>query len=210
MDANLWDDRYAASDLVWSAEPNATVAALTADLRSGRALDIAAGEGRNSIWLAERGWDADAMDYSRVGLERAERLAAQRLSNAAAAGGDVGRFRAIVADITAGWEPEPLAYDLVLVIFLHLPAAARATAHRAAASGLAPGGLLLVLAHDRSNLDEGVGGPQDPAILPTPQEVVADLADSGLLVERAEVILRTVEGADRPARDCLVLARRHA
>jgi len=210
VDANLWDDRYAASDLVWSAEPNATVAALTADLRSGRALDIAAGEGRNSIWLAERGWDADAMDYSRVGLERAERLAAQRLSNAAAAGGDVGRFRAIVADITAGWEPEPLAYDLVLVIFLHLPAAARATAHCAAASGVAPGGLLLVLAHDRSNLDEGVGGPQDPAILPTPQEVVADLADSGLLVERAEVILRTVEGADRPARDCLVLARRHA
>jgi len=210
MDATLWDDRYAASDLVWSAEPNATVATLTADLPPGRALDVAAGEGRNAIWLAERGWDADAVDFSPVGLDRAERLAAQRLSNAVAAGADVGRFRAIVADVTAGWEPAPQAYDLVLVIFLHLPVQARAAAHRAAAAALAPGGLLVVLAHDRSNLAEGVGGPQDPAILPTPGEVVADLADTGLTVERAEVIARTVAGADRPARDCLVLARRSA
>ena len=210
MDATLWDDRYAASDLVWSAEPNATVATLTADLPPGRALDVAAGEGRNAIWLAERGWDADAVDFSPVGLARAERLAAQRLSNAVAAGADVGRFRAIVADVTAGWEPEPQAYDLVLVIFLHLPVQARAAAHRAAAAALAPGGLLVVLAHDRSNLAEGVGGPQDPAILPTPEEVVADLADTGLTIERAEVIARTVDGADRPARDCLVLARRSA
>ena len=54
MDATLWDDRYAASDLVWSAEPNPTVATLPADLPPGRALDVAAGEGRNAIWLAER------------------------------------------------------------------------------------------------------------------------------------------------------------
>ena len=80
MDSQLWDARYAAADLVWSAGPNATVAALTADLPPGRALDVAAGEGRNAIWLAERGWDADALDFSRVGLDRAERIAADRLA----------------------------------------------------------------------------------------------------------------------------------
>ena len=80
--------------------------------------------------------------------------------------------------------------------------------HQAAAAAVAPGGVLLVLAHDRSNLAEGVGGPQDPAILPTPEQVAADLADTGLTIERAEIVLRPVDGAPRPARDCLVLATR--
>ena len=209
MDSQLWDARYAAADLVWSAGPNATVAALTADLPPGRALDVAAGEGRNAIWLAERGWDADALDFSRVGLDRAERIAADRLAVAqSAGGGPVGHFATIHADVTAGWTPEPGSYDLVLVIFLHLPSPALTRVHQAAAAAVAPGGVLLVLAHDRSNLAEGVGGPQDPAILPTPEQVAADLADTGLTIERAEIVLRPVDGAPRPARDCLVLATR--
>ena len=56
MDAEDWDERYAAQRLVWSAEPNQFVAAECADLPPGRAVDLAAGEGRNAIWLARRGW----------------------------------------------------------------------------------------------------------------------------------------------------------
>lgn len=212
MDATHWDTRYAAADLVWSAGPNATVVALTAGLAPGRVLDVAAGEGRNAIWLAEQGWDAVAVDFSRVGLDRAERIAAQRLaaarqaSEAAGTFRATGTFRAVAADVTDGWEPERAAYDLVLVVFLHLTREPLAAVHRAAARAVAPGGRLIVLAHDRSNLAEGVGGPQDPAILPNPEEITADLSDTGLVVERAEVVLRTVDGADRPARDCLVVA----
>jgi len=56
MDADAWDQRYAASELVWSREPNQFVASELADLPPGTAVDLAAGEGRNAIWLASRGW----------------------------------------------------------------------------------------------------------------------------------------------------------
>lgn len=228
MDSRFWDERYAASDLVWSAGPNATVAELTADLPPGRALDLAAGEGRNAIWLAERGWDATAVDFSAVAMDRARRIGEERLSSAAestaapetaapetaaaatAPTAAAGRLTTVAADVLE-WEASGTAYDLVLVIFLHLPEPQRREVHRRAAAALAPGGLLLVLAHDRSNLVDGVGGPQDPAILATPAEVVGDLDGiPGLRVERAEVILRLVatEGGERTARDCLVLVRR--
>ena len=76
MDSEAWDERYAATELVWSAEPNQFVAAECADLAPGRAVDLAAGEGRNAIWLAGRGWAVTAVDFSSVALERGRRLAA--------------------------------------------------------------------------------------------------------------------------------------
>lgn len=203
MDSTAWDDRYAAADLVWSAGPNATVAALVESRPPGRALDLAAGEGRNALWLAQRGWDVTAVDFSAVAIERTDQLADERL------GADRDRLRTLVADVLR-WEPPPAAYDLVLVVFLHLSAPDLTVVHRRAATALAPGGLLVVLAHDRSNLDGGYGGPQDRTVLPTPADVVADLADTGLVVQRSDVIERAVDvGAEvHHARDCLVVATR--
>lgn len=205
MDSSGWDQRYAATDLVWSAGPNATVEALVGPLAPGRAVDLAAGEGRNALWLAEGGWEVLAVDFSPVAIERVDRLADQRLGAARA------RLRTEVADVR-GWEAGSAAYDLVLVVFLHLVAPDLARALRRAAAALAPGGRLVVLAHDRSNLVHGVGGPQDPDVLPTPEQIVADLAPEDLVIERAEVIRRPVEvdGAVRDARDTLVVARRPA
>jgi hypothetical protein len=56
MSAADWDSRYSGSDLIWGSEPNLWVEQETAGLPPGRALDLACGEGRNSIWLAGRGW----------------------------------------------------------------------------------------------------------------------------------------------------------
>jgi 2-polyprenyl-3-methyl-5-hydroxy-6-metoxy-1,4-benzoquinol methylase len=63
MDAQAWDERYTASELLWSATPNQFVAAELSDLAPGRAVDLAAGEGRNALWLAERGWHVTAVDF---------------------------------------------------------------------------------------------------------------------------------------------------
>src|SRR4051812_50200643 len=87
-DAASWDARYAAAaqedSTVWSATPNATVEAVLGGVRAGTAVDLAAGEGRNAIWLAGRSWDVTAVDFSRAGVDIGPR-------RAAAAGGEVGR-----------------------------------------------------------------------------------------------------------------------
>ena len=64
--------------------------------------------------------------------------------------------------ISSGWRPTPRSFDLVAVMFLHLPMGRATPGHAAAAEAVAPGGRLLVVGHDRSNLTEGLGGPQDP------------------------------------------------
>ncbi len=92
MDSQQWDERYASSEFTWSTEPNQFVAAELAGLPPGRALDLAAGEGRNTVWLAERGWHVTAVDFSRVGLEKGRRLGAAR-------GVDADQVTWIVADL---------------------------------------------------------------------------------------------------------------
>lgn len=200
MDAHAWDERYAASELVWSAGPNQFVESEVADLPPGRALDLAAGEGRNAIWLARHGWEVTAADFSQVALDKGRRLA-----------GDTP-VRWVCADATT-WD-ERSAYDLVVVAYLQLAAAERGAAMRAAFHALWPGGTLLVVAHDSTNLAEGTGGPQDPAVLYTAEDVFADLDGEGFDTLRAGRVERTVGDGhgEEPARvawDCLVrLVRR--
>ena len=91
------------------------------------------------------------------------------------------------------WSAPAGSFDLVCVCFLHLPPEERRSVYARAAAAVRPGGALLVVGHDRSNLIDGVGGPQDPDVLFTPDEIVADL--SGFSVLRAEVIRRpTADG----------------
>ena len=201
MDAQAWDQRYAASDLVWSREPNQFVAAELADLPPGTAVDLAAGEGRNAIWLASRGWSATAVDFSQVALDKGARLA-----------GDLD-VAWVCADATT-WQPdEPV--DLVVIAYLQVSADLRRRAARSAVGMLRPGGTLLLVAHDSTNLAEGTGGPQDPAVLMTAEDVLADLDGLEVEVVRAERVAREVRSADpshhehggeerRTARDCLV------
>lgn len=188
MDADAWDERYAASDLVWSAEPNRFVEAELADLSPGRALDLAAGEGRNAIWLARRGWAVTAVDYSQVALDKGRRQA-----------GDT-TVRWVCADVTR-WD-EPTSYDLAVMAYLQVPPADRRAAVRAAFAALVPGGTLLVVGHDSTNLTDGTGGPQDPQVLYTADDLLADLASETFDVVRAGRLERPV--GDETALDVLV------
>ena len=70
MDATAWNQRYADKELVWSATPNQFVASELVDLTPGRAVDLAAGEGRNALWLASLGWDVTAVDFAQAGLDK--------------------------------------------------------------------------------------------------------------------------------------------
>ncbi len=195
MESQEWDQRYAGSDLVWTAEPNRFVVAELQDLAPTRALDVAAGEGRNSVWLASRGWQVTAVDFSAVGLDKGRRLAEQ-------AGVSVDWVCADVRD----YEPEPGSFELVLIAYLQLREAELDGVLRRAVRALAPGGVLLLVGHDVTNLTEGTGGPQDAAVLQTPESITRSLVD--LTVVRAERVRRPVAGSARDAVDTLVRAVR--
>jgi SAM-dependent methyltransferase len=192
-----WDRRWAGERAHASTAPSGFLLAEAADLRPGTALDLACGAGRNAVWLAEHGWRVTAVDFSGVALRMARALAAERRVE----------VDWIEADVVT-WTPPARAYDLVCVLYLQLPAPERRTALARAADAVRAGGTLLVVGHDLLNLTEGWGGPTQPEVLFTPDDVVAEIGD--LRVEKAERVRRAVEepGAAREAIDALVRARR--
>lgn len=191
MDAQGWDTRYAQTRQ-WSAEPNRLAAELIEPLPPGRALDVAAGEGRMALWLAAGGWDVEALDFSAVGLDRG-RQAAPPGATVTWRVGDV-----VTSDL--GRE----AYDLVMVLYLHLPRGVIVDVLRRAAEAVRPGGRLLLLGHDRENLADGVGGPQDPDVLWDPDLLVA--AADGFRHDRAGRVRRETDTGT--AIDALLWAER--
>jgi SAM-dependent methyltransferase len=202
MDREAWNQRYADAELVWSAEANRFLVEEVADLPPGRALDLGAGEGRNAIWLAERGWRVTAVDFSHIGLQKARRLAE-------AHGVEVDWTE---ADLRS-YSPARGAFDLVALLYIHLPGEERRALTRRAADAVAAGGTLVVIGHDRSNLHEGYGGPQDPTILFSPDDITDDLAGiEELRVVRADRVMRPVmtDDGERNAIDALVRAERRS
>ena len=193
MDASAWDERYRAHGLVWGGPPNRWVVEELEDAAPGRALDLACGEGRNALWLAAHGWRVTAVDFSAVAIGKARELDGKRL------------VEWVEADATAYSPAQPV--DLALLSYLQLPADQRRRAIRRAAAALVPGGLLLVIAHDSRNLTDGTGGPQDARVLYSAPDVIADLEGTGVVIDRAEEVLRPIADTERPAIDVLVRGR---
>ncbi|NUP50284.1 MAG: class I SAM-dependent methyltransferase [Catenulispora sp.] len=193
-DRALWERRYGDARSVWGWAPNRFVAEVLGPLRPGRALDLACGEGRNALWLAGLGWRATAVDFAENALVRGREQAADH---------DVA-VDFVAADVLE-YQPQAGAYDAVVIAYLHLPADQLGTVLRHAVPALAPGGTLVVVGHDVTNIAEGVGGPQDPDILYTPELVTSHLG--GLHVTRAERVHRQTDRAPQPAIDTLVVAQ---
>lgn len=189
---DIWNDRYSGADRVWSAGPNRDVESIVSDLPPGTAIDLGAGEGRHAIWLAERGWRVTAVDFAESGLERGRREAEDR--------GLTARIDWVAADVTT-WTPPAPAYDLILIAFLHLPEDVFSRAR----SWVGPGGHLVVVGHALRNLTEGSGGPQDPALLHTPNQLREKAV--GLEVVRCEEVERITKTGER-AIDVVLVARK--
>jgi 2-polyprenyl-3-methyl-5-hydroxy-6-metoxy-1,4-benzoquinol methylase len=192
-----WDERYRTDELIWKAEPNRFLVAELDGIAPGRALDVACGEGRNALWLAAKGWRVTGVDFSSAALAKGRRIASEQ-------GLEVEYVEADVVE----WPPPLGQFDAVVLMYLHLPAPERRQVLSHAKAALAPGGLLLVVGHDLSNLTQGTGGPQDATVLYRPEDLVTDL--SGLRIEKAERVTRTVEteAGPRTAIDALVRAVR--
>jgi thioredoxin reductase/SAM-dependent methyltransferase len=195
----FWDERYGSAERIWSGDPNAQLVATAADLAPGAALDVAAGEGADAIWLASRGWKVTGVDVSQVALDRAARHAAQ-------AGVDVTWQQ---ADATS-WDPAPAHYDLVSAQYLHLPKPAlEALIHRLAAA-VRPGGTLLVVGHHPSDLETPIRRPRLPHLMITAEQIapLLDPADWDFVASAPERTAAHPHGETITVRDAVLRAVR--
>jgi 2-polyprenyl-3-methyl-5-hydroxy-6-metoxy-1,4-benzoquinol methylase len=187
MDMNdmrsLWVARYEVKGALWGAEPNQFLAEIAEDLEPGTALDLGCGQGRNSFWLASRGFTVTGLDLSPVAIEQATAVAEEL---------DVDvSFESV--DLTT-WDPAGRAWDLVVLTYLHLSGERRPVVHGAAKRAVAPGGRLIVIAHHLDNFENGVGGPPVPELLFTELQLAGDFSDLEIL--RNEKVVRTTEEGD--------------
>lgn len=133
-----WEERYAQRERIWSGRVNASLAEIAAPLAAGRALDLGCGEGADTLWLAERGWQVLGIDVSDTALSRA--------ADEAAARGLIDRVRFVQMDLSEAF-PEG-RFDLVSAHYLHsLVRLDRESIFSAAGRAVAPGGLLIIVDH---------------------------------------------------------------
>ena len=193
-----WDRKYAETEQLWAIAPNRSFAAEPQTSHQvGRSTSL---RGRPARGVARR---ARLGGYGGRLLRRGDRE-----EHGACREGQVEvDFRC--ADLL-DFVPEREAFDLVLVLFLQLPGDERRLVLPRATAAIAPGGTFFLVGHDLENLDKGFGGPSDPDLLYTPEDIVAELP--GSRSRRRSGCCATVDGADRPAIDALsehvVLPRR--
>jgi len=162
-----WDDRYLASQRMWSGDANPWLVATAQSLPPGRALDVGSGEGADALWLAEAGWVVQAVDASAVALYRGHREMVRRLD----ASDKPVRISWRVVDMSSDPFPDE-QYTLVSIQFLHVEPALRLDVWRRASQRVAPGGTLLIVGHSVKDTDAGVRRPPpellfEPAVFDT-------------------------------------------
>lgn len=184
MTAEDWDRRFASSERLFSQDPNPSLGELVSGLEPGRALDLGAGEGRHAVWLAQRGWRVTAVDFSRVGLERAAETARKRRVE----------IDCVLADVVRDYRPAPRGFELVVIAYLHPEAAARAALFGSAAEAVAPRGHLFVTGRDLADLGRVGRGPSDPDRRYTPSRLSG--AFPGIELSRCESVSREIEGEE--------------
>ncbi|WP_088286510.1 bifunctional NAD(P)/FAD-dependent oxidoreductase/class I SAM-dependent methyltransferase [Kineosporia sp. A_224] len=205
FEAPAWEERYGASQAIWSGRPNTWLVAETEHLAPGRALDVGCGEGADAVWLAGRGWQVTGVDISATALERAA-------GHAAAAGPDVtARTTWVRADLRTDPQAAGGGYDLVSAQFMHLPGDVRRALYARLADAVAPGGTLLVVGHHPRDLRTSAHRMHFPAAMFTAEEVAADLDPQAWDVVAAQTRERDAlghEGGVSTVHDAVLVARR--
>lgn len=162
--SSFWDERYASVPNGFGDKPNAFLASVAGQLPPGGVVYVPGdGYGRNGLWLARRGHPVVIVDASSVGIEQARTIAEKESLP----------VTAVVADLR-DYTPGPC--DAAVFIYVHLPPEERHRMHRRAWNALRPGGVLVVEAFhpNQRALGRTSGGPRDPQMLVTAEDLVAD------------------------------------
>lgn len=162
---NFWDQQFSTPDFKYGTQANWFLRNQAVHLHPGSEVLLPGdGEGRNSMWLARRGHHVTAVDNSKVGLDKALRLASENHVSIAV----------IHADLEH-WAPKPACFDAIVLTYVHLPASWRAIAHQRLFSALRPGGWFILEAFHPLQLKYQSGGPKNEAMLYTTEMIRSDL-----------------------------------
>lgn len=158
MDKAFWDSKYSVDEYVYTKDVNRFVKEHLSDLAPGKMIDLAGGEGRNTVFFAEKGWQAENIDLSSVGLEKCLKLAAEK---------NVADLVFTTQGSALDFESKLAPVDLGVIAYLQIPQAQLALAIERLVSNIKPGGVFFGVWHALENLKDGFGGPQDPDVLPS-------------------------------------------
>lgn len=149
MNNEFWDSRYAENGFAYGTQPNVYLSSHS-DLftKGSKVLVIGDGEGRNGVWLAKQGCQVTSVDASKVGVEKAQKLAAEKNV----------KLEAILADLN-DWDWPTSEYDFVIIIYVHFPPEVRALLHNKVISSLKAGGQLIMESFTTEQLKYSSGGP---------------------------------------------------
>jgi len=158
MDKAYWDSKYSVDEYIYTKDVNRFVKEHLCDLAPGKMIDLAGGEGRNTVFFAERGWQAENIDLSSVGLEKCEKLAAEK---------NVSELVFTTNASALDFESKLAPVNLGVVAYLQIPQAELAAAIERLVSNIKSGGVFFGVWHALENLKDGFGGPQNPEVLPS-------------------------------------------
>ncbi len=172
MDSKDWDTRYKSADNIWSLTPNEYVAQYLEHLPTGSMIDLAGGEGRNALWFASRGWQVENVEFSKVALSKyCDRADKENL---------LANCKVTHADVTEDIQYALHNVDLGVIAYLQIESRGLSKAIQSLVANIKTGGTFFGIWHARENLANGYGGPQDPEVLPTKEEVHEALVQSGI------------------------------
>lgn len=156
--AAMWNERFREQHASYGTVANDFLRAVAGAVPNGPVLVLAAGEGRNAVFLAERGHEVHAMDQSEVAMRHAADLASARGVP----------LRTEVADL-ADFDLGEGRWAGIVGIWTHLPPPLRAQVFPRLVRALRPGGALVMELYAPAHLDAaGVGGPPALPMLVTP------------------------------------------
>ena len=178
----FWNARYSESEFAYGTEPNAFFKATIQSLPVGRILFPAEGEGRNAVYAASLGWDVVAFDQSEAGKEKAIMLSQEK--------GVKIDYQVVTLE---EFQVEDSSFDALVLVFAHFPSALRKKYHQGLASFLKPGGKLILEGfakdHIRFNsVNENAGGPKDPTMLFSKEELEADFSGFSIVLLEEKVV----------------------
>jgi SAM-dependent methyltransferase len=179
MDAEGWDKKFDVPDYIYTKDVNRFVKELCEPIIEkigpvGKVIDLAGGEGRNSVWFAEHGWQVENIDFSSKALTKFLAFAEERNVS-------VNCF-ANRADAT-GFESVLTPVDIGICAYLQIPKSDLEDALDNLIENIRSGGYLVGVWHALDNLENGFGGPQDPAVLPSESSMRQFLEQYNLEIE---------------------------